>query len=136
MKVVVIDGQGGKIGGLVIEQLKKRLPNQAVTAIGTNTAATSAMLRAGADLAATGENPVIVNASDADIIIGTIGIVIGNALLGEITPAMAHAVGSSRAQKILIPMNRCRTFVAGVQERPLSEYVAAAVARAAELLAE
>lgn len=134
MKIIVIDGQGGKIGGLVIEQLKKRIPEQELTAIGTNTAATAAMLRAGADFAATGENPVIVNAADADVIIGTIGIMVANALLGEITPAIAHAVGSSRAQKVLIPVNRCHTFVAGVQDLPLADYVSAAAAKVLELL--
>lgn len=133
MNIVVIDGQGGKIGSLVIEQLKKKLPGQTLTAIGTNTAATAAMLRAGADFAATGENPVIVNTADADIIIGTIGIVVSNALLGEITPAMAHAVGSSRAQKVLIPVNRCHTFVAGVQDLPLADYAADAAAKVLEL---
>ena len=134
MKLVVIDGQGGKIGTLLIERLKCKLPAQEIIAIGTNTAATAAMLRAGADLAATGENPVLVNAADADIILGTMGIVIPNALLGEITPAMAHAVGSSRAQKILIPMNRCSIHIAGLQHTPLSDSVDSAVDKVFEIL--
>ena len=107
MKLVIIDGQGGKMGRTVIEQLKKNLPDLEIYAIGTNSIATSAMLKAGADYGATGENPVIVGARTADIIIGPIGIVIADALMGEITPSMATAIGQSPAYKILIPVNRC-----------------------------
>ena len=107
MKIIIIDGQGGKMGKCVVEQLKKTHPELKLIAVGTNGIATSAMLKAGADAGGTGENPVIVNSRDADIIIGPIGIVMANALLGEITPAMAVAVGSSPAQKILIPSNQC-----------------------------
>ena len=106
MKLVIIDGQGGKMGRTVIEQLKKNLPDLEIYAIGTNSIATSAMLKAGADYGATGENPVIVGARTADIIIGPIGIVIADALMGEITPSMATAIGQSPAYKILIPVNR------------------------------
>jgi hypothetical protein len=123
MKIIVIDGQGGKMGKTVIEQLKKRHPGLELYAIGTNSIATAAMLKAGADYGATGENPCIVNAQDADIIIGPIGIVFANALLGEITPAIATAVGASRAYKILIPVNRCNHYVVGCTESSLSEYI-------------
>jgi hypothetical protein len=98
-----------------------------VCAIGSNSIATSAMLKAGADHGATGENPVVVNCRDADLIIGPIGIVIADALLGEITPAMAVAVGQSKAQKILLPINRCNTTVAGARDIPIPELIDTAV---------
>ena len=113
MKIVIIDGQGGRMGRSVIEQLKKSYPDLELYAIGTNSIATSAMIKAGASHAATGENPAIVNSQDADIIIGPIGIVMANSLLGEITPAMATAIGSSKAYKILIPVNRCNHYIVG-----------------------
>lgn len=127
MKIVVIDGQGGRLGCLLIERVKARLPQAQICALGTNTAATAAMLRAGADLGATGENPVIRGVMDADWVLGPIGIVVANAILGEVTPAMAEAVGSCRAKKFLVPMNNCGVVVAGVEERSLSAYVAQAV---------
>ena len=134
MKIVIIDGQGGKMGKSVIEQLKKRFPSLETYAIGTNSIATSAMLKAGADAGATGENPVVVNCADADLITGPMGIITANALLGEITPKMAAAVSESRAQKLLIPVNRCSVTVVGVTELPLGEYVKLAVQKAKELL--
>lgn len=126
MKILVIDGQGGRMGKSIIEQLKKSCQEQEnfhLYAIGTNSTATAAMMKAGADYGATGENPVIVNSRDADIIVGPIGIVIADSLLGEITPAIAAAVGASPAYKILIPINRCNHMVIGCQEAPLSEYL-------------
>ena len=123
MKLVIIDGQGGKMGRTVIEQLKKNLPDIEIYAIGTNSIATSAMLKAGADYGATGENPVIVGARTADIIIGPIGIVIADALMGEITPAMSAAIGQSSAYKILIPVNRCNHYIAGCGDHSLGEYI-------------
>ncbi len=127
MKITIIDGQGGRIGKTIIEQLKATHKELELYAIGTNSIATSAMLKAGADYGATGENAVLVNAADSDIIIGPIGIVFANALLGEITPAIATAVGSSKAYKILIPVNRCNHFVAGCNETSMSEYIRMAV---------
>lgn len=123
MKIIVVDGQGGKMGKVVVEQLKKAHPQLKLYAIGTNSIATSAMLKAGADFGATGENPAIVNSRDAHIIIGPIGIVIANSLLGEITPSMAEAIGISSAHKILIPVNRCNNYVVGCQDLSLSEYI-------------
>ena len=123
MKLVIIDGQGGKMGRTVIEQLKKNLPDIEIYAIGTNSIATSAMLKAGADYGATGENPVIVGARTADIIIGPIGIVIADALMGEITPAMSAAICQSSAYKILIPVNRCNHYIAGCGDHSLGEYI-------------
>ena len=134
MKIVVIDGQGGRLGGLLVERVKARLPQAQVYALGTNTVATAAMLKAGADFGATGENPVLRGVADADGVLGPVGVVVANAILGEVTPAMAEAVGSCRAKKFLIPMNSCGVLVAGVEEQPLPAYVAQAVeALAAEL---
>lgn len=134
MKIVIIDGQGGRMGKVVVEQLKQSLPEYELIAIGTNSIATTVMLKAGADLGATGENPVVVNCSDADIIIGPIGIVIANSLLGEITPAMALAVTQSKSQKILIPVSRCNITVAGTKELPLTEYVQLVVAQLKQII--
>ena len=134
MKIVVIDGQGGRLGRLLVEGVKARLPQAQVYALGTNTVATAAMLKAGADFGATGENPVLRGVTDADGVLGPVGVVVANAILGEVTPAMAEAVGSCRAKKFLIPMNSCGVLVAGVEEQPLPSYVAQAVeALAAEL---
>ena len=134
MKIVVIDGQGGRLGRLLVEGVKARLPQAQVYALGTNTVATAAMLKAGADFGATGENPVLRGVADADGVLGPVGVVVANAIRGEVTPAMAEAVGSCRAKKFLIPMNSCGVLVAGVEEQPLPAYVAQAVeALAAEL---
>lgn len=127
MKIVVIDGQGGRLGRLLVEEVKERLPQAQVYALGTNTVATAAMLKAGADFGATGENPVVRNVMDADGVLGPVGIVVADAILGEVTPAMARAVGSCRAKKFLIPMNSCGVIVAGVREMPLPAYVAQAI---------
>lgn len=136
MKILVIDGQGGKMGKLIVEGLKKILPEYEIIALGTNSIATSAMLKAGADFGATGENPVVYNSSDADIIIGPIGIIIANSLLGEITPSMALAIAQSRAQRILIPVNRCNNKVVGVKKLPLSEYIGPAIEQVKEIIKE
>ena len=134
MKITIIDGQGGKIGKSLVEQIKKRRPETELYAIGTNTLATSAMLKAGADYGATGENPCRVTAQDADIILGPIGIVFANSLLGEITPAIATAVGSSKAYKILIPTNRCNHYIVGSSDGRLSQYILEAVNKLESLL--
>jgi NAD(P)-dependent dehydrogenase (short-subunit alcohol dehydrogenase family) len=114
MKVAVVDGQGGGIGRSIVEGLRKTLPGGAeIIALGTNAVATSQMLRAGADEGATGENAIVVNAGKADIIVGVIGIVTANSMLGELTPGIARAVAESPALKILIPLNRCNVEVVG-----------------------
>ncbi|MCI8385244.1 MAG: DUF3842 family protein [Acutalibacter sp.] len=114
MNILVIDAQGGGIGRQLVAAVKEALPQARLTAVGTNTLATSAMLKAGADAAATGENAVVVNCKKADVIVGPIGIVIADSLLGEVTPAMACAVAQSRAKRILIPINHCDNIVVGV----------------------
>lgn len=123
MNVLVIDAQGGGIGRQVVTSLKKRWPDLEITAVGTNSAATAAMLKAGADHGATGENPVAVCARRADVIVGPMGIVIADAMYGEITPAMALAVGQSPAKRILIPVNHCDNIIAGVTDYALSHLV-------------
>lgn len=127
MEILVIDAQGGGIGKQVVSAIKKRYPEQRIMAVGTNSAATSAMLKAGADNAATGENAVIVCSRKADVIIGPIGIVIADALYGEITAAMAVAVGQSSAKRILIPVNHCENFVVGVSETSTGALIEKAV---------
>lgn len=127
MKITIIDGQGGRIGKTIIEQFKEYHKDLEIYAIGTNTIATSTMLKAGADYGATGENAVIVNAADSDLIVGPIGIVFANALLGEITPAIATAIGASKAYKILIPVNRCNHYIAGCEDKTMNEYIKDAI---------
>ncbi len=133
-KIVVIDGQGGRMGAALVAQLKALDLPAHIIAVGANSAATAAMLKAGADAGATGENPVIVCCENADLILGPMGIITANALLGEITPRMAAAVSESRAQKLLIPVNRCSVTVVGVRELSLGEYVKACAQQAQELL--
>lgn len=124
MKILVIDAQGGGIGKQLITAIKKKnYQNVTVTAIGTNSVATGAMLKAGADIAATGENPVIVNCRSADVIIGPIGIVIADALYGEITPEMAKAVAQSPARRLLLPVNKCDNIIIGVDDLSLSHLI-------------
>lgn len=123
MKILVIDAQGGGIGKQLVSAIKDNFVKATVTAVGTNTIATSAMLKAGADNAATGENAVIVNTRKADIIVGPIGIVIADALLGEITPAMAKAIAQSDAKRILIPINHCDNIVVGVENLNIGKLI-------------
>lgn len=126
-KVLVIDGQGGKMGALLVKKIKEAAPEIEVRAVGTNSLATSAMLKAGADMGATGENPVVRAVTAVDVIAGPIGIISANAILGEVTPRMAEAVGGAEAEKVLIPVPDCNIFVAGVKEAKLSDYMDAAV---------
>lgn len=123
MKIMIVDGQGGGIGKAVIERLRASFADMNILAVGTNSIATSAMLKAGASCGATGENPIIVNCAKCDVIVGAMGIVLANALMGEITPRAAEAIASSSATKILIPQNRCGVMVAGTVAKPLAEYI-------------
>ncbi len=126
MTILVIDAQGGGVGKLLVAAIKRGIPSARVIAVGTNSAATAAMRKAGADEAATGENPVIVCCRKADVIVGPIGIVIADAMLGEITPAMALAVAQSGARRILIPFSQCENVVVGVSDMSVSALVQAA----------
>ena len=124
MEILVIDGQGGRIGQQLIKAILARYPQVEVTAIGTNSLATSA----------TGENALLVACRRADVILGPLGIVIADALMGEISPAMAVAVGQARARRILIPLNQCDNLVAGVAELPVARLLESAVGELGKLL--
>ena len=128
MNILVMDAQGGGIGKQVVTAVRTRFPDVTITAVGTNAAATTAMLRAGADEGATGENAAVVCCRRADVIIGPVGIVIADALLGEVTPRMAVAVGQSAAKRILIPVNHCANFIAGVADLSVGRRVDSVVA--------
>ncbi|GHV27188.1 hypothetical protein FACS1894167_01770 [Synergistales bacterium] len=124
MRIAVIDGQGGRIGLSIVEKLRKELPGAEILALGTNSLATAAMLKAGADAGATGENAIVVNAPRVDLIVGVIGIISANAMLGELTPAIAGAVSGSPAQKILLPFNRCGIEIVGTAKNlPVTQLV-------------
>ena len=123
IRILVIDGMGGGIGKAIIEHLKKGIEGVELVAVGTNSIATSAMLKAGADYGATGENAVLHNCGKADFIIGVTGIAIANSLHGEISPKMAEAVSTSSAHKILIPIDKCNVTVLGVAEKPIQYYI-------------
>ena len=125
--VVVLDGQGGGMGRALVDAVKKAYPQIHVRAVGTNALATAAMLKAGADDGATGENAVVLQAAHADVVMGPVGILSPNGLLGEVTVAMAAAVGGSDAVKILLPSQRCNIRLAVGQAQPLQFYLNEAV---------
>jgi hypothetical protein len=134
MNILVIDGQGGQLGGQIIKTLKTQFTEVDITAVGTNATATSAMLKAGASRAATGENPVVVACRKADVIIGPIGIVIADAMFGEITPHMAVAIGQADATRILLPVNKCDNLIAGVPDLSMNTLIEDVVARVKAML--
>lgn len=136
MNILIIDGQGGGVGRQLVENIKKTFPDQTVTAVGTNAIATQAMLKAGADNAATGENAVAVGCRTADMIIGPIGIAIADSLWGEITPQMALAVGQSNAVRILLPMNLCKNYIAGVDRINTSAIIDDCLVKIREVLSQ
>lgn len=127
MKVLVIDGQGGGLGKQLVAAVKAYDAAIEVLAVGTNSAATNAMLKAGADQAATGENSVVTVSRTADIIMGPVGIVIADSMLGEITPRMAVAIGQSPARRILIPVNLCDNIIVGTEDMSMGRRVERAV---------
>ena len=123
MNILVIDGQGGGIGRQIVQSVRAKMPDISITAVGTNSIAAAAILKAGADRAATGENSVVVCCRDADVIIGPVAIVIADSLLGEITPVMAAAVARSEAKRILVPVNCCNNIIAGVPDLSVGRIV-------------
>lgn len=134
MNILIIDAQGGGVGRQLVAAAKEVSPESHVTAVGTNTAATAAMLKAGADAAATGENAVVVACRRADVIMGPLGIVIADSLWGEVTPAMAAAVGASRAARILIPFDNCDNIIVGVTEHSTGRMIELAKAELSGLI--
>lgn len=133
MKVVVVDGQGGRLGKLLVESIVQDNLDCQLLVVGTNSIATSAMLKGGATQGATGENPLLVACRDADVIVGPIGILSADSMLGEITPNMAMAVGQSRAKKLLLPVNLCSNIVVGVRTYNINELVSEALKQLREL---
>ncbi len=133
-RILVIDGQGGRLGRQLVKEIAERWPRCELMAVGTNSIAAENMLKAGAARAATGENAAIVACRRADIILGPIGIVLADGLLGEVTPDMARAVGQSAAFRILIPSDRCETWVAGVPQGSMSALVEDALEKLDTLL--
>lgn len=139
MKIVVIDAQGGGLGKAIISQIRQAAPNLTIIAVGTNSAASSAMIKAGASVCATGENAVVYNCRQCaagDLIIGPIGILLENSMYGEVSPAMASAVCESKADKIVIPSNRCNVHVTGSANLPLSAHITEIVDRIKTLAGE
>ncbi len=135
MRVLVIDGQGGGLGRQLVAAIAAACPEAELLAVGTNSLAASSMLKAGARRAATGENAVVVNCRTTDVIVGPIGIVIADALMGEITPKMAMAVCQSSAKRVLVPINHCDNYVVGVPEQPIVQLVQAAAQKVKQLCA-
>lgn len=133
MKIAVVDAQGGGLGKVIVEKLKSRFPDAVIIALGTNVLATSAMRKAGAEQSATGENAIAYNVGKADIIIGGIGIIAANGMMGEITPKMAEAVSSAGALKVLIPMGKCSIYVPGCEACSINELMDKALERIASL---
>lgn len=124
MRIAVIDGQGGGMGKVIIEKLRKEFREQLdILALGTNALATSAMLKAGANEGATGENAIVYNSQDVDLIIGSLSIIMANAMLGELTPKMAEMITNSKARKLLIPIYRGNVEVIGLHAEPLPHLV-------------
>ena len=135
--VLVIDGQGGGMGSQLVKLLRPRLPADCeLCCVGTNSLATSAMLKAGAARGATGENAVCYNAAQADLIAGPVGIIMANGIMGEVSPAMSASVSGARAHKVLIPSSTCGIHVAGSEGLRLDEYLHRAADLAVRLLTE
>ena len=134
MNILVIDAQGGGIGKQLVSRIKREFPEETVTAVGTNSIATSAMLKAGADRGATGENSIFVACKDADIIVGPLGIIMPDAMIGEITPSIARCISQAKATRILIPFNNCETYIAGIQDFNTSQLIQAAMQRLSQIL--
>ena len=134
-RVLVLDGQGGGIGAQLVRLLRPRLPEDCeLLCLGTNVLATSAMLKAGGSQGATGENAIVYQAARADLILGPIGIIMANGILGEVSPTMAAAVSGSDAVKILIPSTTCGIHVAGTENCRLDEYLCRAIEQAEKVL--
>ena len=135
MRILVVDGQGGGVGRQLAVQIKQAFPDVQLMAVGTNTIATSAMMKGGADTAATGENAVLVGARKADVIVGPLGIVVADSLGGEITPVMANAVAQSDAKRILLPFKNCDNVIVGVSDYTLGNLIQQAIEELRKIIA-
>ena len=123
-RIAVIDGQGGGIGSLVVKRLKEEFHDAVeIIALGTNAAATAAMMKSRANKGATGENAIIWNSCRVDMLIGPLSVAFPNAMLGEVTPAIASAIISSPARKLFLPLNQEGVEIAGVEREPLPHVV-------------
>ena len=133
--IAVIDGQGGGIGSAIIKRLQEKLVGEAeIIALGTNAMATGAMLKAGANKGASGENAIVQTAKTVDVIIGTTGIVLANSMMGELTPAMGEAIASSPAMKLLLPLKMPDVEIVGAPKEPLPHLIDQLVKRIQELI--
>lgn len=134
MRIAVVDGQGGGIGRLITDQVRRVLPPETeIIALGTNAIATSLMLKAGANEGASGENAIIQNVDEVDVILGPLGIILAHSMRGELTPKMAEAIAKSKAQKFLLPLTLSKVEVIGVEQEPLPHQVEKLVYRLKEL---
>lgn len=135
MKIAVIDGQGGGVGRSLVTGLKEQFGTALeIIALGTNALATSSMMKAGADAGATGENAIIFNVGKVNLVTGPFGIIMANSMLGEVTPAVARAVGESSCKKILIPIQKCNIEIAGIESMPMQSLIDDAVKRIGRLI--
>ncbi len=133
VRIAVVDGQGGGIGSLVVRRLREEFSDAVeIIALGTNAAATAAMMKSRANKGATGENAIVWNADKVDMIIGPLSIALPNAMLGEVTPAMATAIVASPARRVLLPLNQEGVEIAAVQKEPLPHLVEQLIARIKE----
>ncbi len=123
LKIMVVDGQGGRIGSALIEKIKQSNIDCHIIAVGTNSVATGSMLKAGANVGATGENPVVVNSINSDVIIGPVGIAFANSLHGEVTPKMAESISGSGVYKILLPVDKCNIHIVGASKFQISDII-------------
>ncbi len=124
MRIAVIDGQGGGMGKVIIEKMLNAFHDKIeIFAFGTNALATAAMLKAGANEGASGENAIAYNANEVDLIVGSLSIIIANSMQGELTPRMAEVIASSKARKLLLPIHRSNVDIIGLQTEPLPHLV-------------
>ncbi len=133
-RILVIDGQGGGVGRQLVKSIKEKVTNVTIIAIGINSIATSVMHKAGADVIATGENAIIVNSKKVDIIVGPIGIILTDALCGEVTNTISDAIATSSAKKVLIPFNNCDTIISGLSNTSINFLIDDTIKKINELI--
>ncbi|AVX31439.1 protein of unknown function (DUF3842) [Carboxydocella thermautotrophica] len=124
-RIAVLDGQGGGIGKVITEKIRKEFKDSLeIWVFGTNAEATAQMLKAGADDGATGENAIVMNMDKVDLIITSLSLLIPSALMGEVTPKIAEAVASARARKLVLPLLRSNIQLVGIKHEPLPHLIA------------